>query len=94
MPFFIGISVISFISLSIIHVLDIEISSDILSGITTFSPFIGAIYVVAGWLFGSLVRVATGLSLTVLGAVDLGLPETMSSSAQILLVIVGALTPI
>ena len=34
------------------------------------------------------------LNLDLLGAVDLGLPENLSSSAQILLVIVGALTPI
>ena len=94
MPLFIGVSVISFITLSIIYIFDITISNDILLGIKTVSPFVGAFYVAAGWIFGSLVRIGTGLSLTFLGAVDLGLSESLSSSAQILLVIIGALTPI
>ena len=94
MPFFIGISVISFLTISIIYHFEISISDDLLVGINTVSPFVGVAYVAAGWFFGSPVRMATGLSLAFISAVDLGVPETLNSSIQVMLVIIGALTPI
>ncbi len=94
MPFFIGISVISFLTISIIYIYDISISSDLLAGINTASPFVGVVYMVAGWFFGSPVRMATGLSLAFISAVDLGVPESLNSSMRVMLVIIGALTPI
>ena len=94
MPFFIGISVISFLTLSIVYILDIDVSTDILLGIDSFAPFFGVAYIAAGGLFRSAIRIGTGVSLTLISAVDLGIPESLNSSIQILLVIIGALTPI
>ncbi len=94
MPVFIGISILSFVTLSILYILDIDISNDVLLSINSFSPYFGIAYVAAGWLFGSPVRMGTGLSLAFIGVVDLGIPESLHSSIQILLVIIGALTPI
>ena len=94
MPYFIGISVISFLTLSIVYILDIDISNDILLGINSFSPYVGVAYIAAGGYFRSPIRIGTGASLAFIGAVDLGIPESLHSSIQILLVIIGALTPI
>ncbi len=94
MPLFIGISVISFLTLSIIHIYDIGISDDLLLNINSYSPFIGVAYMAAGGFFNSPVRIVTGLSLAFISTFDLGIPESLNSSAQILLVIIGALTPI
>ena len=94
MPLFIGISVISFLSLSMIYIFDISMSNDLLSNINRISPFIGVAYVAAGGFFGSPIRIGSGLSLAFISIFDLGIPESLNSSLQILLVIVGALTPI
>ncbi len=94
MPLFIGISVISFLTLSMIYIFDISMSNDLLLNINTISPFIGVAYVAAGGFFGSPIRFGSGLSLAFISTLDLGIPESLNSSLQILLVIVGALTPI
>ncbi len=93
MPLFIGISVISFLTLSMIYFFDISMTNDLLLNINSFSPFIGIAYVAAGSFFGSPIRIGTGLSLAFISIFDLGIPESLNSSIQILLVIIGALTP-
>ncbi len=94
MPIFIGISVISFLILSIVYVLDINIPNDIFLGIDSFSPYVGVAYVAAGGVFRSPIRIGSGVSLAFISAVELVIPESLNSSLQILLVIIGALTPI
>ncbi len=63
MPLFIGISVISFLTLSMIYFFDISMTNDLLLNINSYSPFIGVAYVAAGGFFGSPIRIGTGLSL-------------------------------
>ena len=94
MPFLIGLSVLCFLTISLFQYFDISISSDILSSILTFSPVVGLVYIVAGWLLGSPVRIASGVSLVSLGTLDLGIPESIGSWLQIAIVLIGALTPI
>ncbi len=69
-------------------------SNDLLLNIKTIFPYIGVAYVAAGGFFGSPIRIGSGLSLAFISTFDLGIPESLNSSLQILLVIVGALTPI
>ncbi len=94
MPFLIGLSVLSILTISLIQYLDISISSDILTSIVSFSPIVGLAYIVAGWIFGSGVRIASGVSLVSLGTLDIGIPESINSWVQITIVLIGALTPI
>ena len=94
MPFLIGLSVLSVVTISLFQYFDISISSDILTSIISFSPVVGLAYIVAGWVFGSGVRIASGVSLVSLGTLDLPIPESISSWLQIAIVLIGALTPI
>jgi hypothetical protein len=94
MPFVIGLSVVCFFTIAIFQYFNISISSEIVSSILTFSPILGLIYIVAGWFLGSVVRIASGVSLVSLGSLELGIPETISSWLQLAIVLIGALTPI
>ena len=94
MPFLIGLSVLSILTISLIQYLNISISSDILTSILSFSPIVGIVYILAGWIFGSGIRIASGVSLVSLGTLDLGIPESIDSWLQIAIVLIGALTPI
>ena len=94
MPFLIGFTVLSVLTISLFQYFDISISSDILTSIISFSPVVGLAYIVAGWIFGSGIRIASGVSLVSLGTLDLGIPESISSWSQIAIVLIGALTPI
>ena len=94
MPFLIGLSVLCFVTISLFQYFDVSISSDILSSVLTFSPIVGLVYIVAGWVLGSGVRIASGVSLVSLGTLDLGIPDSFGSWLQIAIVLIGALTPI
>ncbi len=94
MTYLIGFSVLSMITLSLFHYFDISISFEILTNIISFSPVVGLAYIVAGWIFSSGVRIASGVSLVSLGTLDLGIPESIDPWLQIVIVLIGALTPI
>ena len=94
MTYLIGFSVLSMITLSLFHYFDISISSEILTNIISFSPVVGLAYIVAGWIFSSGVRIASGVSLVSLGTLDLGIPESINPWLQMVIVLIGALTPI
>ncbi len=94
MTFLIALSVLSALTISLLQYFDISISSDILTSIVSFSPVVGLAYILAGWIFGSGVRIASGVSLVTLGTLDLGIPESIGSWLQIAIVLIGALTPI
>ena len=94
MTYLIGFSVLSMITLSLFHYFDISISFEILTNIISFSPIVGLAYIVAGWIFSSGVRIASGVSLVSLGTLDLGIPESINPWLQIVIVLIGALTPI
>ncbi len=94
MTYLIGFSVLSMITLSLFHYFDISISFEILTNIISFSPIVGLAYIVAGWIFSSGVRIASGVSLVSLGTLDLGIPESIDPWLQIVIVLIGALTPI
>ena len=94
MPLFIGISVLSFLTLSMIYIFDISMNNELILSFNIISPFFGVAYIVIGGFFNSPIRIGTGLLLTIISTIDLGIPESLHSSIQILLVIIGALTPI
>ncbi len=94
MPLFIGISVLSFLTLSMIYIFDISMNNELILSFNIISPFFGVAYIVIGGFFNSPIRIGTGLLLTLISTIDLGIPESLHSSIQILLVIIGALTPI
>jgi hypothetical protein len=94
MPYLVGFSVLSAVVFALIHFLGISISSEILLTIIPFAPFVGLVYIVAGWILDSGVRVASGVSLVSLGIFDLGLPETANAWLQLAIVVIGALTPL
>ena len=94
MPFFIGLSVLSVLTISLFQYFEISISSEILASIISFSPVVGLAYILAGWIFGSGIRIASGVSLVSLGTLDLGIPESISSWLHIVIVLIGALTPL
>ena len=94
MPFLIGLSVLSIVTISLFRYFDISISSEILTSVISFSPIVGIVYILTGWIFGSGIRIASGVSLVSLGTLDLGIPESIDSWLQIAIVLIGALTPI
>ena len=94
MPLFIGISVLSFLTLSMIYIFDISMNNELILSFNIISPFFGVVYIVIGGFFNSPIRIGTGLLLTLISTIDLGIPEPLHSSIQIFLVIIGALTPI
>ena len=94
MIFLISLSVLSLLTISLLQYFDISILSEILTSIISFSPVVGLAYILAGWIFGSGIRIASGVSLVTLGTVDLGIPESIGSWLQIAIVLIGALTPI
>ncbi len=94
MMFLVALSVLSILTISLLQYFDVSISSDILTSIVSFSPVVGLVYILAGWIFGSGIRIASGVSLVTLGTLDLGIPESIGSWLQIAIVLIGALTPI
>ena len=94
MTFLIALSVLSVLTISLLQYFDVSISSEILANIISFSPVVGLAYILAGWIFGSGIRIASGVSLVTLGTLDLGIPESIGSWLQIAIVLIGALTPI